>query len=130
MQLGQPIQGVHPGRSGESSLEYLLDGEATISNDRGIFLETTWRMHDDVCRFISDAVYDSRLVPEPHNQNQRLLKSDHGFIKPAGVCFVPIDHDACSQRSEEEAGLINDMMTDILRYSYTDRGGQRRRMTL
>jgi len=29
MQLGQPIQGVHPRRSGESSLEYLLDGHAT-----------------------------------------------------------------------------------------------------
>ena len=26
MQLGQPIQGVHPGRSGESSLVYLLNG--------------------------------------------------------------------------------------------------------
>ena len=27
----QPIQGVHPGRSGESTLEYLLDGQATVS---------------------------------------------------------------------------------------------------
>ena len=24
---------------------------------------TTWRMHEDVCRFISDAVYDGRLAP-------------------------------------------------------------------
>src|SRR5207253_2338983 len=53
MQLGQPIQGVHPGRSGESSLEYLLDGLATISADRGIFLPTSFRMHKDVCGFIS-----------------------------------------------------------------------------
>ena len=65
MQLGQPIQGVHPGRSGESTLEYLLDGQATVSDDRGIFLGTTFRMHEDVCRFISDAVYDGRLSPEP-----------------------------------------------------------------
>jgi predicted RecB family nuclease len=132
MQLGQPIQGVHPGRSGESSLEYLLDGEATISPEQGIFLETTWRMHEDVCRFISDAVYDSRLLPEPHNQNQRLLTNDlaHEHMKPTGVCFVPTDHDGCSQRSEEEASLIKNILIDILQLSYIDREGQRRRMTL
>ncbi len=132
MQLGQPIQGAHPGRSGESSLEYLLDGEATISPERGIFLETTWRMHEDVCRFISDAVYDSRLLPEPHNQNQRLLTDEcvHEHMKPTGICFVPTDHDGCSQRSEEEAHLIKNILMDILRHSYTDREGQRRCMTL
>ena len=68
MQLGQPIQGVHPGRSGESALEYLLDGTATIAAERGIFLDRTWRMHPDVCRFISDAVYDGRLQPEPRTR--------------------------------------------------------------
>ena len=64
MQLGQPIQGVHPGRSGESSLEYLLDGHATVPPERGVFLPITWRMCPDVCRFISEAVYDGRLFPE------------------------------------------------------------------
>ena len=61
MQLPQPIQGVHPGRSGESTLDYLLDGAATIAPDRGVFLSDTWRMHPDVCAFISDAVYDGKL---------------------------------------------------------------------
>src|SRR5688572_31825291 len=73
MQLGQPIQGVHPGRSGESALDYLLDGLATIPPDRGIFLPTSFRMHADVCRFISEAVYDGRLQPEAANQRQTLL---------------------------------------------------------
>lgn len=36
MQLSQPVQGVHPGLSGESSLDYLLEGRATIPPDRGI----------------------------------------------------------------------------------------------
>ncbi len=73
MQLQQPIQGVHPGHSGESALDYLLEGQATIPMDHGVFLGTTWRMHDDVCRFISEAVYDGRLHPHPDNWNQRLL---------------------------------------------------------
>ena len=41
MQLGQPIQGVHPGESGKSTLDYLLKGEATIAPDLGIFLKDT-----------------------------------------------------------------------------------------
>ena len=38
MQLAQPIQGTHPGRSGESSLEYLLDGLATVPPDVAVKL--------------------------------------------------------------------------------------------
>src|SRR4249920_2952544 len=40
----------------------------SIPPDRGIFLRTTYRMHADVCGFISEAVYDGRLHPEPDNQ--------------------------------------------------------------
>ena len=94
MQLGQPMQGSHPGRSGESTLEYLLDGAATITPERGIFLDTTWRMHKDLCGFISDAVYDSRLKAQAMNQNQTLLldRSAHPCLKATGLSFVPIDH--------------------------------------
>ncbi|MDP2367373.1 hypothetical protein [Rhodoferax sp.] len=57
MQLAQPVQCVHPGRSGESSLDFLLDGASTIAPCRGIFLATSYRMRPKVCQFISDAVY-------------------------------------------------------------------------
>jgi uncharacterized protein len=132
MQLGQPIQGVHPGRSGESTLEYLLDGEATIRPDRGVFLDTTWRMHEEVCRFISEAVYDSRLQPEKANQNQRLLLNSkaHQCLKPSGVSFVPIEHDGCSQKSREEADLIKEVLGSLVQQSYRDRDENEHRMTL
>jgi len=91
---------VHPGRSGESSLEYLLDGLATVPPDRGIFLPTTWRMCPDVCRFISDAVYDGRLETEPKNANQTLVlgAKPHPALKPTGVVFWPMNHTGCSQK--------------------------------
>ena len=41
MQLSQPIKGSHPGESGTSTLEYLLHGRATITDDFGIFLRET-----------------------------------------------------------------------------------------
>ena len=132
MQLGQPIQGVHPGRSGESSLEYLLNGMATVSPEHGIFLKTTWRMHPDVCRFISDAVYDSRLEPEPQNARQALLLGPgaHPDLIPTGVKFIPVEHDACSQRSHEEANLVNKLVLSLLGQRYQDKDGNEHPLTL
>ena len=37
MQLGQPIQGVHPRDSGRSALDHLLEGHAVVPPERGIF---------------------------------------------------------------------------------------------
>ena len=132
MQLGQPIQGVHPGRSGESSLEYLLNGKATIPAEQGIFLEKTWRMHPDVCRFISDAVYDGRLEAEPNNVNQSLLLNEraHPALKPTGIRYLPVQHDACSQRSEEEATLVLELVTNLLEQNYRDKKGNVHPITL
>jgi predicted RecB family nuclease len=130
MQLGQPIQGVHPGRSGESSLEYLLDGVSTIVPERGIFLKTSYRMHPDVCRFISEAIYDGRLDAERDNHRQALvLRPDaHPALRATGIAYVPIEHDACSQKSLEEAELARVLYADLLRQSYMDRYGQTRAM--
>ena len=72
MQLSQPIKGSHPGESGTSTLEYLLQAHATIPDDLGIFLGETWRMHPEVCRFISGAVYEDRLKPKPLTAAGRL----------------------------------------------------------
>ena len=38
---------------------------ATIPPNRGIFLETTYRLHPDVCGFISEEFYEGRLRPDP-----------------------------------------------------------------
>jgi uncharacterized protein len=132
MQLGQPIQGVHPGRSGESSLEYLLDGKATISPERGVFLKKTWRMHPDVCRFISDAVYDGRLEPESHNARQTLILGPdaHPSLASTGLRFVPVEHDACSQCSQEEADFVKELFQSLLVQHFLDKEGTKHPLTL
>ena len=132
MQLSQPIQGVHPGRSGESSLDYLLGGMATIQPERGIFLATTWRMHPDVCRFISEAVYDGRLHPQAQNANQSVLldRYAHRGLAPTGIRFLRVDHEGCSQRSEVEAQLIRELVENLLTQRYRDRRGLEHNMAL
>ncbi len=126
MQLAQPIQGVHPGESGLSALDYLLQGAATIAPERGIFLPTTWRMHEDVCRFISEVVYDGRLHPESGNQKRRVLSGDgaHSALAATGISFVHVEHTGCSQKSEEEGRVIRDMFESLLNQRYCDREGK------
>ena len=86
MQLGQPIQGSHPGESGRSALAYWLDGQAVIPPDRGIFLKTSWRMHPRICDFVSAMVYDNRLQAEPSTA-LRVVKVPAG---PSASALTPV----------------------------------------
>src|ERR1700730_4638919 len=61
-QLPHVTQNSHPGGSGCSVLEHLLGEAATVAEDGGLFLANSWRMHPNVCRFVSDLSYDRRLV--------------------------------------------------------------------
>lgn len=125
MQLAQPVQGVHPGRSGHSALDYLLDGAPTIAPDRGIFLAKTWRMHPRVCAFISEAVYEGRLEPEQGNSQRELVLAQgaHPLLCPAGLVYAPVEHQGCSQGCQVEADLIAAVYASALGQQYTDRDG-------
>src|SRR6185503_12572097 len=101
-------------------------------DDRGIFLATSWRMHPDVCRFISDAVYDGRLEPEPGNERQRLVLNEraHAALAATGIRFVPVVHEGCSLKCEPEAVLVAEILASLLEQSYEAKEGRRRGMTL
>jgi hypothetical protein len=75
-QLDQPMQGSHPSGADRSALAHVLGTEATILPDRGLFLETTWRLHPVLCRFTSEVFYDDRLEPEPHLAIQAVRSRD------------------------------------------------------
>ena len=132
MQLGQPTQGVHPGDSGLSGLEYLLDGRATVTPEVGVFLPTSWRMSPAVCKFISEAVYDNRLHPEPANENQKLVlgKQADPALRGTGIRFLPVRHAGNSQRSEEEAQRIRVLYENLLTQHHLDRHGRKHRISV
>ena len=125
MQLSQPVQGTHPGDSGLSVLDYLLEGRATIAPERGIFLATTWRLHPQVCRFISEAVYDGRLHPEPGTAKRTLVLNANAApeLAPAGIRYLPMQHEGCSQWSLEEVGRVKALYDNLLQQSYIDDNG-------
>jgi uncharacterized protein len=126
MQLGQPIQGSHPGESGTSTLEYLLQDRQTIPDDMGIFLGTTYRLHPDLCRLISGAFYEGRLRSAAGCENRviRLPAGGGGRVtREAGVLFVPVEHEGNTQGSDEEAEVIRGIVGELLRCERTDLSG-------
>jgi predicted RecB family nuclease len=126
MQLSQPLQGSHPGRSGLSALEHLLDGAATVPRERGIFLSKTRRMHSDLCRFVSDAFYDGRLMAEAGNERQCLVLDPNAdpALAPTGLRFISVEHEGCSQKSEPEADRVCQLYHSLLGQRWTDRERQ------
>jgi uncharacterized protein len=128
MQLGQPLQGAHPGESGTSALEFLLGDLPTVPPDRGIFLPVTRRMHPDVNRFISEAVYDGRLRAAHSTQRLVLSAGADDALRPTGIRFVPVAHRGCSQKSEPEAERIRTLYKSLLFQEWIDRQGATRKL--
>jgi predicted RecB family nuclease len=111
LQLAQVSQGVHPGDAGASVLEHLLGDEPTIPSDRGLFLDLTRRMHPDVCGFISEVVYAGRLRSIEECACQSI---ESGGLTGAGLRYLPVEHEANSRSSPEEADVIAEAIAEML----------------
>lgn len=123
MQLSQPIRGTHDGYAKLSSLDYILEDRDTIPPEQGIFLKETRRLNKEICKYISDSFYDSRLVPHEVTKS-RSVKLQLNNIKDEGIFFVPTDHFGNSQRSDEEAEIIHDYYSKIMGKDFEDEDGK------
>ena len=74
-QLDQPTQGAHPEGTAVSALGHLLGDRQTIEEDRGLFLEETWRLHPEICGFTSEAFYEGKLMSRPGFDGQNVISS-------------------------------------------------------
>lgn len=116
LQLPQVAQAVHSGGSGASVLQHVLGGDVTMPPDRGVFLTETRRMHPDVCRFISEEIYEGRLQSHPDCARQA---TEFG----TGLRWLPAVHDGCATESVEEAALVSDQIQELLGTSWVDKQG-------
>lgn len=99
LQLPQVAKAVHPGGGGLSVLEHVIGDDVTLPPDRGVFLTQTRRMHPDVCRFISEEIYEGRLGSHPDCARQN---TEFG----TGLRWIKADHSGRSTESLEEAQLV------------------------
>jgi uncharacterized protein len=105
-QLDQVIQGTHPDGSDASVLRHLIGDEQTIPPDRGLFLEQTFRLHPDVCGYISEEFYEGRLRPAPVCETRR---TPFG----TGLRFLPVEHEGCRQESAAEVERVVALMAEL-----------------
>lgn len=112
MQLPQPLKGSHPGESGRSCLEYLIDGHRVIPPERGIFIPVSRRMHPDVCRFVSEAAYEGRLHSHPIAAEQSL--HDVGGNRLVGAGIRPVPSESRSQVSPEEIAAVRTIVGELV----------------
>jgi len=128
-QLAQVTQGMHPDGAEKSALEHVIGEEPTIPADRGLFLPETWRLHPDVCRYVSEAFYASKLEAHPTTHGQRLGVGSR-LGEGAGIVFVPVEHARRAARSPEEAALVAEIVRELLACVWTDEKGRERRLTI
>lgn len=132
MQLDQPLQGSHPGESGMSCLQYLLQGETTVPPSKGIFLGKTWRMHPEICRFISETIYSGKLECAPVTASRVLIRPNalRYVTRDAGMLFVPVVHEGNTRCSPEEVAVIVDITRELLQCRLVSDAGSSRPVTM
>ena len=111
-QLNQPMQGSHPDGTDTSALDHILAGHQTIPEDRGLFLEETWRLHPTICAFTSELFYEGRLRPRPGLELQEIRSS--GPLRGSGLRYRPVAHTGNQNSSPEEAEVVRALVGDIL----------------
>jgi predicted RecB family nuclease len=97
VQLAQVTQAIHPAGAGRSVLAHLLGEHATVPEGMGLFLDRSWRMHPDVCRYVSTAFYEGRLES---------AAPERACAAGTGVRWLPVEHEGNRTASEEEAAAI------------------------
>ncbi|HET7367574.1 MAG TPA: TM0106 family RecB-like putative nuclease [Gaiella sp.] len=106
-QLDQVLQGSHPGGSERSVLRHLMGDDETIPPDRGVFLERTFRLHPDVCGFVSEEFYEGRLVPAAST-------ADRTTPLGTGLRWLAVPHTGNRQESREEAEAVRDEIARLV----------------
>jgi uncharacterized protein len=117
LQLSQVAQAEHPDGSGASVLEHILGEQATLPEDQGVFISETRRMHPDVCRFISNQIYEGRLSSHESCAQQ-------GTEFGTGLRWLEALHTNRSTESPEEADIVISQVTAMLGTPWVNQRGE------
>jgi len=112
-QLEQPQQGAHPEGAEISALQHVLGERATILEDRGLFLDRTWRLHPSISAFTSEVYYEGRLLPRDGLERQAIEGATR--FRGSGLFHVAVAHRGNQNASPEEVEAIRSIVDDLLR---------------
>ena len=131
MQLSSPISAVHPGQSGKSLPEFLLEDKDTISPDKGIFIDKSRRLHPTLRQFVSENFYDGRLKNFDFTEKRKIIFSNKKNSLPeTGIVLINANHkEVCRQKSEEEGSIVKDNYNELLGSTFLDENNNKRIIT-
>jgi uncharacterized protein len=126
-QLEQPQRGSHPPGADVAALVHLLGpGRKTLSDEQGLFLEATYRLHPDICRFTSECYYEGRLKSVAGLERQQITGPSP--YAGAGLFLVEVAHEGNQAVAPEEVDAVADVVSRLLRpgVQWTGRDGATR----
>jgi predicted RecB family nuclease len=126
-QLAQPSRGAHPPGSEVSALGHVLGEFDTMPDTAGLFLDQTYRLHPDLCRYTSEVFYDNRLEGVDGLVNQR-ISGTSWTLAETGLSFVEGNHQGNANVSREEAVEVVRLVRNLIGASWTDKEQHTRRM--
>ena len=101
-----------------------MEGAWVVPDDRGVFLDTSWRMEPSLTAMVSALFYEGRLNANPGNCENRIewakpCQSKAGLLTPQqGLVFDSVEHSGNSVCSEEEINRIAELVDALLGGSY------------
>jgi uncharacterized protein len=95
----------------------MLTGDATIGPDQGLFLEETWRLHPQICRFTSELFYEGRLRSRAGLEIQIVRSTSR--VNGAGLRYLAAQHVGNQSSSPEEADQVRLLVNEITRAGST-----------
>lgn len=118
-QLPQVTQGIHPQPIGDAALAWLIEDDAVLRPERGLFLDTTWRMHSALTRAVSRLSYAGQLGARTAVTDARHLDG----IAP-GLHPVAVAHEGNAVASAEEAAAVVRIVQDLVGRAWTAGAGE------
>lgn len=120
-QLPHVMVGEHPSPANLSCLDWVVGDNATMPRERGVFLQTTYRMHPSICRYVSAQFYGGRLDCDVRTNRQKVSNTPW---PEAGVFWVPCEHEGNTQSANEEATAIRETIDGLLTGMWTNSEGE------
>ena len=123
-QLAMPTKASHPNNSGQSCLQYLMNGLEVVPPNKGIFLPISFRLAPAINNVVSELFYQGKLKPNTKNSENKIIwdqpssKKDKSKYPESGVIFIPVKHQDCSLKSEEESEKIQQLIRLLLSSKY------------
>ncbi|WP_459644607.1 TM0106 family RecB-like putative nuclease [Kineococcus sp. NUM-3379] len=121
-QLPQVVQGTHPHGADASALGHLIGGADTVPAELGYFLDTSRRMHPQVCAPVSRLSYAGLL----HSHDSAAGRRVEG-VEP-GLHVASVEHSGRITSSPEEAAAVAQVIEDLVGRTWHD-GSRARPLT-